>query len=73
MVRRILFVVEPSEERAGSMVLRAWLEDGNPECLRVRILSSIGPRQSTPLAVSSPEAVHAAVQSWLEALADQAR
>ncbi|WP_199565681.1 hypothetical protein [Spongiactinospora rosea] len=56
------------EERAGSMVLRAWLEGGRPDRLRVRILSSIGPDQSPPLAATSPEEVHAAVQNWLEQL-----
>jgi hypothetical protein len=50
------------------MVLRAWLEGGRPDCLRVRILSSIGADQATSLAATTPEAVHAAVQSWLEAL-----
>jgi hypothetical protein len=50
------------------MVLRAWLEGNKPENLRVRILSSIGGDQATPVAVTSPEAVHAAVQSWLETL-----
>lgn len=55
------------------MVIRAWLEGGNPQCLRVRVLSTIGQHQSAPLAVSSAEAVHAAVQSWLEKLAEQAR
>jgi hypothetical protein len=34
----------------------------------VRILSSIGADQGTPVAVTSTDAVHAAVQSWLEAL-----
>jgi hypothetical protein len=50
------------------MVLRAWLEDGEPGALRVRILSTIGTQDAKPLAVSSPEAVHAAVQSWLDEL-----
>lgn len=50
------------------MVLRAWLEGGSPDGLRVRILSTIGQKQATQVAVSSPEAVHAAVQSWLEEL-----
>jgi hypothetical protein len=50
------------------MVLRAWLEGGRPDGLRVRILSTIGQNQATPVAVSSPEAVHAAVQKWLEEL-----
>jgi hypothetical protein len=50
------------------MVLRAWLEGGEPSGLRVRILSTIGTNHAIPLAVTSPEAVHAAVQSWLEEL-----
>lgn len=50
------------------MVLRAWLEGGRPEDLRVRILSSIGPHQATPIAVTTPEGVHDAVQRWLEQL-----
>jgi len=50
------------------MVLRAWLEGGEPGALRVRILSTIGASEAKPIAVTSPEAVHAAVQSWLEEL-----
>ncbi|MEV6875392.1 hypothetical protein [Amycolatopsis sp. NPDC051128] len=60
--------MEPPEERSGSMVLRAWLEGGEPGALRVRILSTIGTNEAKPLAVTSPEAVHAAVQRWLEEL-----
>jgi hypothetical protein len=63
--------VEPSEEHSGSLVLRAWLEGGKPDALRVRILSTIGSQQSTPQAVTSTGAVHAAVQSWLEKLLEQ--
>ncbi|HEX6354185.1 hypothetical protein [Actinophytocola sp.] len=65
--------MEPSEERSGSMVLRAWLEDGQPDRLRVRIFSTIGSQQAKPLSASSAGAVLAAVQAWLENLADQAR
>jgi hypothetical protein len=50
------------------MVLRAWLEGGRPDDLRVRILATIGQKQATQIAVSSPDAVCAAVQRWLEAL-----
>jgi hypothetical protein len=50
------------------MVLRAWLEGGEPGALRVRVLSTIGTNQATSLAVTSTDAVHAAVQSWLEEL-----
>ena len=63
--------MEPSEEHSGSLVLRAWLEGGKPDGLRVRILSTIGSQQATPQAVASIGAVHAAVQSWLEELLEQ--
>lgn len=69
MARRMLFLVdEASEEHAGSMVLRAWLESGEPDRLRVRILSTIGAEAATPVAATTAEAVHAAVQRWLEDL-----
>ena len=66
--RMLSFVDEPSEEHAGSMVLRAWLEGGRPDRLRVRILSTIGSEAAVPLAATTTDAVHAAVQSWLEDL-----
>jgi hypothetical protein len=50
------------------MVLRAWLEGGEPAALRVRILSTIGTDETTSVAVTSTAAVHAAVQSWLDEL-----
>jgi hypothetical protein len=50
------------------MVLRAWLEGGEPDRLRVRIFSTIGSHQAVPLAASTAGAVHAAVQDWLENL-----
>ncbi|MGW5720023.1 hypothetical protein ACWEVP_27915 [Amycolatopsis sp. NPDC003865] len=60
--------MEAPEERSGSMVLRAWLEGGRPGELRVRILSTVGTAEAKPLAVTSAEAVLAAVQSWLDEL-----
>jgi hypothetical protein len=50
------------------MVLRAWLEGGEPGALRVRVLSTIGTNEAKPLAVTSPEAVLEAVRNWLEEL-----
>ena len=50
------------------MVLRAWLEGGTADGLRVRVMASIGADQATTFAVSTSEAVHAAVESWLDAL-----
>jgi hypothetical protein len=60
--------VDGAEELSGSMVMRAWLEDGRPDRLRVRIFSAIGSRQSPPTAVSSVTAVHEAVDDWLTQL-----
>ncbi|HEX6341171.1 hypothetical protein [Umezawaea sp.] len=60
--------MDAPEERTGSMIMRAWLEDGRPDRLRVRILSSVGSRQAPPTAVSSEHAVHAAVDDWLRTL-----
>ena len=50
------------------MVLRAWLEDGRPDRLRVRGFATVGPGEVQPWVVTSAAAVHAAVQSWLEEL-----
>jgi len=50
------------------MVLRAWLEGGKPQALRVRVIFTVGTNDARSLVVSSPEAVHAAVQNWLEEL-----
>ncbi|WP_097320485.1 hypothetical protein [Paractinoplanes atraurantiacus] len=60
--------MEPPEQRAGIMVLRAWLEGGRADDLRVRILATIGPDLTASTAVSAPEAVHEAVRIWLEEL-----
>lgn len=60
--------VEASEEHTGSMVMRAWLEGGRPDRLRVRIFSSVGSRQAPAAAASSAGAVHAAVDEWLTKL-----
>ncbi len=66
--------VEPEdgpEEHSGSMVMRAWLEDGRPDRLRVRIFSAIGSRQAPPTAASTATAVHEAVDDWLTRLCDR--
>ena len=60
--------MEPSEEHSGGMVLRAWLEDGKPDRLRVRVFSTVGPGQAQPFVVTSAAAVHAVVQRWLDEL-----
>ena len=65
---RFVEPVDASEEHSGSMVLRAWLEGGHPDRLRVRIFSAVGSRHSPPTAASSVRAVHAAVDDWLTQL-----
>lgn len=50
------------------MVMRAWLEGGRPDRLRVRIFSTIGAHQAPPTAVTSAGDVHAAVEDWLARL-----
>lgn len=50
------------------MVLRAWLEDGRPDRLRVRIMSTLGTHHVPPFAVTSTGAVQAAVLDWLTEL-----
>jgi predicted nucleic acid-binding Zn ribbon protein len=60
--------MEGSEEHTGSMVMRAWLEGGRPDQLRVRIFFAIGSRQAPPTAASSVTAVHEAVDDWLTQL-----
>jgi hypothetical protein len=59
---------EASEEHSGSMVLRAWLEGGQPDRLRVRIFSAVGSRRAPPAAATSAPAVHEAVEDWLAQL-----
>jgi len=65
---RFVEPVDASEEHSGSMVMRAWLEGGRPDRLRVRIFSAIGARQAPAAAASSAGAVHAAVEDWLTKL-----
>jgi hypothetical protein len=60
--------VEAHTERTGTLILRAWVEDGQSDRLRVRILHSIGPDKASPIAVTAVADVHAAVQAWLDEL-----
>jgi hypothetical protein len=58
----------PPRERTGTLILRLWVEGGRSDSLRVRILRTFGLRQATPLAVSTVDGVHTAVQAWLDEL-----
>jgi FixJ family two-component response regulator len=59
-----LFVDAP-KERAGTLILRVWVESGG---LRARILRSIGSHQAPPIAVTGADDVHMAVQAWIDEL-----
>ena len=50
------------------LVLRAWLEPGQPGGLRVRITRVIDSAEPQLLAAATVEGVCAAVRAWLEAL-----
>lgn len=62
--------MEPPEQHSGTLIVRAWLENGRPDRLRVRILSTVGGHPSAPLAASSVEAVQAAVLDFLGRLGE---
>jgi hypothetical protein len=59
------FVAAPSE-RSGTLILRVWVEDGQPDRLRARILRVTGPDPASPIAVTSVDDVLSAVRGWLE-------
>jgi hypothetical protein len=50
------------------MILRVWVEGGQLDGLRVRILRTIGQHQAPPVAVSGVDDVHAVVQAWFDEL-----
>lgn len=53
-------------EDLGALVLRVWREPDAEQGLRVRVLTSEGPREPASVAVvADPEAVIEAVRSWL--------
>jgi hypothetical protein len=60
--------VEVPLERSGTMILRVWVEGGQLDGLRVRILRTIGQHQAPPVAVSGVDDVHAVVQAWFDEL-----
>ncbi|BCT75329.1 hypothetical protein SCMU_11710 [Sinomonas cyclohexanicum] len=54
-------------EELGALVLRVWREPDAAQGLRVRILTSEGPREpATSAVVADVESAVAAVRSWLE-------
>jgi hypothetical protein len=57
-----------SRKAAGVLVLRAWVEDGWPQRLRVRITQVAGGREPWVTAASKPDEVCTIVRLWLEEL-----
>jgi hypothetical protein len=53
---------------AGVLVLRAWVEDGWPRRVRVRVTRVVGGRQPSASAASNADDVCAIVRAWLEEL-----
>jgi hypothetical protein len=65
-------VAAPSE-RTGTLILRVWVEDGQSNRLRARILRVAGQDRASPIAVTSVDDVLSAVRSWLEDILDPDR
>jgi hypothetical protein len=55
-------------ERSGQLVLRAWVEDGSPYSLRVRIIRVYRRGEPSVMAAATVEATCAIVQNWLDEL-----
>ena len=61
-----------SDERAGMLVLRAWVEDHDEHPLRVRITRTVQGRMTEPVTSASVtiEGICTVVRAWLEDLLD---
>jgi hypothetical protein len=62
------------EERAQIMILRAWVEDGGRQRLRVRVIRVGQDHTGEPVmsAAATIDGVCALVRAWLEVLLDDA-
>jgi hypothetical protein len=61
-------------ERSGVLVVRAWIESGASEGLRVRITQILGPREElTETTAATVDQTLALVRSWLEELMASSR
>jgi hypothetical protein len=59
---------EPSAERAGTLILRAWVETRHDRHLRIRVLSVIEDQGQTLGVVASLDELWIIVRIWLENL-----
>ncbi|WP_406631322.1 hypothetical protein [Amycolatopsis sp. WGS_07] len=64
--------MEAPFEHSGTLILRVWAE-GEPGAFRARILRTTGAEAAPPLAASTADEVHAAVQAWLDTLLEPDR
>ena len=62
--------MDTTSERTGVLIIRAWLEAGSSEPLRVqiRIVDDVSTQHERRVALSRPDAVCATVKEWLEEL-----
>ena len=60
----------PTSERTGVLIIRAWVEAGSSDPLRVqiRIVDDVSTHDERRVALVRPDAVCAAVMEWLEEL-----
>jgi len=58
-------------ERSGVLLLRAWLEDGSPRRLRVRIIRLQHHGEPSATAAATVEATCAIVRAWLNELVEE--
>ncbi|CAL9603991.1 hypothetical protein [Streptomyces sp. enrichment culture] len=58
--------METPSTRYGVLVLRVWLEDGEADRFRARIIRSVDGEQGASAAASGTEAVLSAVRIWLD-------
>ncbi len=60
--------MEVPADPVGTLILRVWVEGGRTDSFRARILRTVGMRQAPPLAMSTVDEVHTAIQEWLDEL-----
>jgi hypothetical protein len=58
-------------ERTGVLILRAWIEAGEAERLRVRVTQAVGPTNFPDTAAETIEDTCALVRHWLDGLLTQ--
>lgn len=65
--------METPSTRYGVLVLRVWLEDGEADRFRARIIRSVDGEREASAAASGSEAVLSAVRIWLDEVLERDR